>query len=172
VTSRRRALRLFTTGRRPICARLPHSRCRRAREGRRLRRGARNLCTTFHQPRHSAPMVPTLPGADRPLAPPPLGSAGGRQRGSLNGASGAGGLRCGRGLPKFPPRSSALRALRSGPLVKAVPLAAVVDHARGLTPRASSGGGSAPPATLTRGRSGWSGPSTTSFVRLENGGWA
>lgn len=50
-------------------------------------------------------------------------------------------------------------------------LAAVLDHARGLTPRASRGGGSAPPATLTRGRSGWSGRSTTSLVALESGGW-
>jgi hypothetical protein len=32
-------------------------------------------------------------------------------------------------------------------------------------------GGSSPAATLTRGRSAWSGPSTTSFVALENGGW-
>jgi hypothetical protein len=48
-------------------------------------------------------------------------------------------------------------------------LAAVVDHARGLTPRSGGGGPSAPPATLTRGRSGGSGPSTTALVSLENG---
>ncbi len=52
-------------------------------------------------------------------------------------------------------------------------LAAVVDHARGLTPRASGGGQAAPPATLTRGRSGWSGPSKTPVVcSLKKGGRA
>ena len=49
-------------------------------------------------------------------------------------------------------------------------LTAVVDRAQGLTPRSGGGGQSAPPATLTRGRSGWSGPSTTSLVALEKGG--
>jgi hypothetical protein len=104
------------------------------------------------------------------------------RRGSLNGRSGAAGLRCWRDLPNDTPRSSAPLALRSGPLVKAAHPSAQkiprddnflgsragprwrwsVDRAWGVTPRASGSGGSAPPATLTRGRSGWSGPSTTS----------
>jgi hypothetical protein len=90
-----------------------------ALEGGRTHRGRQSLWMTFHQPLRSAPTVPNLPGDDRPLAPPPLGSAGGGRRGSLNGRSGAAGLRCWRGLPKSNPRSSALLALRSGPLVKA-----------------------------------------------------
>jgi hypothetical protein len=88
-------------------------------KGAETRRGARNLCRTFPTPPHSAPSVPNLPGEDRPRRPQPLGLAGGRLRAPLNGASGAGGLRCWRDLPNDTPRSSALLARRSGPLVKA-----------------------------------------------------
>jgi hypothetical protein len=119
VTSRRRPLHPSRRVRRPMRSLLPQRRFRRSLEGRRTRRGARNLCRTFPAPPHSAPSVPNLPGHDRPRRPQPSGSAGGRLRAPLNGASGASGLRCGRGLPNDNPRSSAPLALHSGPPVKA-----------------------------------------------------
>jgi hypothetical protein len=119
VTSRRRTLHPSRRVRHPIRSLLPQSPFRRSLEGRRTRRGARNLCRTFPAPPHSEPSVPNLPGHHRPRRPQPSGSAGGRRRGSLNGRSGAAGLRCWRDLPNDNPRSSALLALRSGPLVKA-----------------------------------------------------
>jgi hypothetical protein len=118
-TSRRCTLHPSRRVRRPIRSLLPHSRFRRSLEGRRTRRGARNLCRTFPTPPHSAPSVPNLPGHNRPLRPQPWGLAGGRLRAALNGASSAGGLRCWRDLPNDNPRSSAPLALHSGPLVKA-----------------------------------------------------
>jgi hypothetical protein len=119
VTNRRRPLHPCQRVRRPIRSLLLQSLFRRSLEGRRTRRGARNLCRTFPAPPHSEPSVPNLPGHHRPRPPQPSGSAGGRLRAPLNGASGAGGLRCWRDLPNDNPRSSALLALRSGPLVKA-----------------------------------------------------
>jgi hypothetical protein len=119
VTSHHRPLHPSRRVRRPIRSLLPQSLFRRSLEGRRARHGWRNLWRTFHQPLRSALMVPNLPGADRPLAPPPSGSAGGGRQGSLNGRSGAAGLRCWRDLPNDNPRSSAPLALRFGPLVKA-----------------------------------------------------
>ena len=119
VTSRRRTLHPSRRVRHPIRSLLPQSPFRRSLEGRRTRRGARNLCRTFPAPPHSEPSVPNLPGHHRPRHPQPSGSAGGRLRAALNGASGAGGLRCWRDLPNDNPRSSAPLALHSGPLVKA-----------------------------------------------------
>jgi hypothetical protein len=68
VTSRRRTLHPSRQVRPPIRSFLPQSPFRRSLEGRRTRRGARNLCRTFPAPPHSEPSVPNLPGEHRPFA--------------------------------------------------------------------------------------------------------
>lgn len=148
MTSHRHPLHPSRRVRRPIRSLLPQCCFRRSLEGRRTRRGARNLCRTFPAPPHSEPSVPNLPGHHRPLRPQPSGSAGGRLRAPLNGASGAGGLRCWRDLPNDNPRSSAPLALHSGPVVKATHPSAQ-KNSRGTTiflapGRVLAGGGRRP----------------------------